>query len=855
VLQGGSHCRVRGLTHIHESDKIQMNHERCTIRLSIAFSPGFCSHEKRSEISLVAPQAQTLNLHIRLLVETARQWSAPSYLFLLPEGITMGKQGKQTKRERKFAAKGGVKARLDKGGTIAPKGKVKRKRRSGKDDQNKDVEANKKLKRDKKTADDYAQQQKSQRDSEDFVGRDNLGELDVGRFFANFEAELKNDSGSSDDDSDSDEEKAAKKAPQKQEKEMPEARKKKEASYSSESGDEDSSEDEDEKAATKAKAALKEQAPRKADKSKKKKKAESSSDSSDSEDEDIEAVEARMKAEMKKLQSDDPDFHEFLQENEQQLLEFGEEESQGDDDDDDDDEEETSKKRDKMDIDGDDDDERGEGRAKSTELTSKVLRDLERGAFTELGIKSLKNIMKAYKSACHVNSSTEEGNNDDSVRKKRAEKTYFIEDSQVFEMLMISCLGHCHEAFHFHLLATDEERETIEKRNKGKKKSPKLEDKGKQELPEDDADQPGEDEDDKPLDPKIIERSPRWTELKPILNTFLKSTLDLILESKDTDLLVTVLKALSRYIRFMTPFPRTAEVYLKVLTDLWSAPLGDASADYQVVRLNSFLRIRQLALTQPFPFIEDCLKKTYLAYARRARFGGTGSIMTNALPTLTFMGNCLVELYSLDYHSSYQHAFVYVRQLALFLRTAMQKKTPEAFQNVYCWQYMHCLKLWVAVLAGACKQTSGMGSGDDRQQLMRSLVYPLTEVILGTVRLAPAPARHLPLRFHCVRLLQQLAAATETFIPTVSILLEALDLKEFNMKPKKIKSRGATTRGVQLPFLLKLPKEDPLRTAEEQEACITELFKLLNREADLYRYSAGFPEFSMQLTLRLRKVN
>jgi nucleolar complex protein 2 len=54
----------------------------------------------------------------------------------------------------------------------------------------------------------------------------------------------------------------------------------------------------------------------------------------------------------------------------------------------------------------------------------------------------------------------------------------------------------------------------------------------------------------------------------------------------------------------------------------------------------------------------------------------------SSLPGLTLMGNCLVELYGLDMTSSYQHAFVYLRQLALHLRAAYVKKTPEALQKV-----------------------------------------------------------------------------------------------------------------------------------------------------------------------------
>ena len=115
-------------------------------------------------------------------------------------------------------------------------------------------------------------------------------------------------------------------------------------------------------------------------------------------------------------------------------------------------------------------------------------------------------------------------------------------------------------------------------------------------------------------------------------------------------------------------------------------------------------------------------------------------------------------------------------------------------------------------------------------------------------------ARHLPLRLHCVRYLQQLAAATECYIPTTSILLDALDLKEMTMSPKRTKSRGKDVRGLNLSFLLKLPKENTLRSSEQLDACLNDIFLLLNREVDLYRYSAGFPEFTVRICQKLRKV-
>ena len=109
------------------------------------------------------------------------------------------------------------------------------------------------------------------------------------------------------------------------------------------------------------------------------------------------------------------------------------------------------------------------------------------------------------------------------------------------------------------------------------------------------------------------------------------------------------------------------------------------------------------------------------------------------------MGNCVVELYSLDYASSYQHASVYVRQLSLHLSSSLKKCTPKSFRTVYCWQYVHCLRLWLAVLAAACSPEEEESDGgpstattttvttkkcqEEDANMRRSLVYPLVEIL------------------------------------------------------------------------------------------------------------------------------
>jgi len=606
-------------------------------------------------------------------------------------------------------------------------------------------------------------------------------------------------------------------------------------------------------------------------------------DGVDSDDEDVEAVEEQMKADMAKLAESDPDFHKYLADNESSLLEFTDDIAEVDDDEDD---EEDDEDEDDEDEDGTEETKPKPKKPKQPKdnrilVNAKTLQSYERGAFTQHGIKALKRILAAYRSACHM-ADANDPEEDGSGRLKRVDtsrRSYHIESSVVFDRLMVICLTNCHEEFKYHLLGkgaksefgdeNDDDDDDMEEEEEGDKNN-NLDESGKLDL-------------NRPIPPRQMTKSIRWPQIKVCINSFLKATLHLLTESaKESQLITFLLKSLANYIPFLTAFPNYGKPLLKQLVSMWSSTtnIDNPSNTYHSVRVESFLRMRQMALTQPFPFIETLLKSSYLAYAKSAKFANAAATVSTLLPTLTFMGNCVVELYSLDYASSYQHAFVYIRQLALHLRTAMQKKTPEAVRVVYCWQYLHCLKLWTAVLASSCRsrgttatttstttitpRSTNTTASDGDAALLRSLIYPLVEIIFGVARLIPT-ARHLPLRLHCVRYLQQLAAFSESYIPTTSILLEAFDLKEMTMAPKREmkkkkgesggKSGGGDIRGVRLPVVFKLPKVDALRNVEQLDACLGELFTLLGREVELYRYSAGLPEFTIRICQRLRKFS
>lgn len=112
-------------------------------------------------------------------------------------------------------------------------------------------------------------------------------------------------------------------------------------------------------------------------------------------------------------------------------------------------------------------------------------------------------------------------------------------------------------------------------------------------------------------------------------------------------------------------------------------------------------------------------------------------------------------------------AFVYVRQLAIHLRTAMIKKTKDATQNVTNWQYFMSLSVWAHMLRQY-----------PRNDELQHLFYPVTQVIVGVIGLASS-SRFYPLRFLLCRLLNDMAGAAspDVYLNAAPYALEALQVR------------------------------------------------------------------------------
>lgn len=333
----------------------------------------------------------------------------------------------------------------------------------------------------------------------------------------------------------------------------------------------------------------------------------------------------------------------------------------------------------------------------------------------------------------------------------------------------------------------------------------------------------------------------KWKKYHPILIKFFHCLIYLLEETCDQQIQAFVLQQLVHYLPFLVPSNKLQRRLLKVLLKIWAK-----STENHQLCLLAFVRIRELAIQIPFPFLELCLKGLYLTYMRNTKFTNELNFTHQIL-----MGNCVVELYGLDLASSYHHAFIYIRQLAIAIRKTVISPSTETFRAVLNWQFVNQLRVWTAVISAY----------PDENQLQQ-LIYPLCQLINAIVLLA-STIRFAPLRFHCVRLLQQLALSSETFVPTSSILLEILDMSPYNSsysgssKITRTKAPGKKNDknnaiNVDLDLCIKVSKS-AMESKQVHDLIISKLFELLHREADIYKYEIGFPELTIPWGMILKK--
>jgi nucleolar complex protein 2 len=327
-----------------------------------------------------------------------------------------------------------------------------------------------------------------------------------------------------------------------------------------------------------------------------------------------------------------------------------------------------------------------------------------------------------------------------------------------------------------------------------------------------------------PNKPTLPSASPRWKKIHLSVKCYLADVIQLLTCVGSADVVRSLLKHILDLVVFFLHFPKLKKLLLKKLIEVWSENESEKN------RIVAFCAIHRLLRLNPDSLLERAFKSLYTAYVRNTKFTSP-----TTLPMIQLMKRSLVEIARIDINLSYKYAFVYIRQLAIHLRNAINVQKKETTQAVYNWQFIHSLSLWTELVSELCSDES-----------VKSLVYPLTQIIIGTIKLVPT-AQFYPLRFLCVRELNKLSSMTSTFIPVLPFLTEILEQVDCERKV-----HGTNIKPFNFLCILKLSKAQ-LHTKAFRDGVIDEVYELMFEYLNVHSHSVGFPELALHAVLQLRK--
>uniref|UniRef100_A0A224Z5I2 Nucleolar complex protein 2 n=1 Tax=Rhipicephalus zambeziensis TaxID=60191 RepID=A0A224Z5I2_9ACAR len=320
-------------------------------------------------------------------------------------------------------------------------------------------------------------------------------------------------------------------------------------------------------------------------------------------------------------------------------------------------------------------------------------------------------------------------------------------------------------------------------------------------------------------------KSHSWKKASVVVKTYLMNVVKLITAVTEPQLVLVLLRHILFLVPYYVAFPQVAKALLKRLVQLWC----EAEESVRVVAFVCLVRtIRGL----PRNYLDNVLKHMYMSYVRNCKFTSP-----TTWPLINFMKRSLVEAYSGDEGLAYQHAFLYIRQLAIHLRNAMTVRKKDTCKAVYNWQYIHCCLLWCHLLATVSPSKT-----------LQPLVHPLVQTMVGTIQLIPA-AKYVPLRFHLVRGLMQLSSGTGVFIPVMPHLLEACTVVNFGQKHS-----ATSMRPLELSCVLRVSPAQ-MKESGFRDAVIETFYELVLEYLSSVSHSVAFPELVLPALVYLKEFS
>lgn len=317
-----------------------------------------------------------------------------------------------------------------------------------------------------------------------------------------------------------------------------------------------------------------------------------------------------------------------------------------------------------------------------------------------------------------------------------------------------------------------------------------------------------------------LKNTSKWKTLKPVVKSYLRSTLFLLNEVTDSQILAFALTRLKASIVFFAAFPPLLGRLIKISVHLWATGKGTLSAC-------SLLIIKDVAVVFNSNCFETCMIKSYKAFIDHCKF-----VDPVLFKHQQFLKSSFIELCSQDLQKAYSKAVVSIQQLAKILQLGLRTK-KEAVKKICSWQYANCVDLWVAFI-----------SLNIHDYDLQPLLYTIIQIINGVAVLFPGP-RYMPLRVKCIQWLNTLSESSGVFIPITSLVLDILEYKigKESSKPGKVFSFSSA---------VKLPKHW-LKSRNFQDECVFSAIELLAVHFAQWSYHISFPDLATIPLIYLRK--
>lgn len=302
--------------------------------------------------------------------------------------------------------------------------------------------------------------------------------------------------------------------------------------------------------------------------------------------------------------------------------------------------------------------------------------------------------------------------------------------------------------------------------------------------------------------------------------------------SQDTSLTVGLLQALTPFVPLLHFVRGMTKTALKTALSL-------CTTEEEAVRVTAYVVVRTIATratgtrtmyqSTAFKGIFLTLIRTAFHYNIRSR------------PIIAFLTNCVVDLYGTDIEAAYQHTFVYLRQLGIYLRAALQEQTASNVRAVANWQFIAALRTWGAVVS----------SYADPSQL-GPLLHPIVQIATGMMDLFSSP-RLFPMHLQVIEILNHIASRADgTFIPVAPYLLRILTSPSVALAGSSGRDSGESA---ELPFTIRV-KKTQAKSPSYHRALWTETLYLLTEHLTTHANIIGFPEvfWAVESTLKKLKV-